>query len=59
MGGTRSKHNTYMSVPLIWMMLNQHTIAFAGSWIGLIGAIAIGWGATYFLYQKAAKVPGF
>jgi hypothetical protein len=48
-----------MSVPLIWMMLNQHTIAFAGSWVGLIGAIAIGWGATYFLYQKAAKVPGF
>jgi hypothetical protein len=48
-----------MSVPLIWMMLNQHTIAFAGSWVALIGAIAIGWGATYFLYQKAAKVPGF
>jgi uncharacterized membrane protein len=59
LAGTRSKHNTYMSVPLIWMMLNQHTIAFAGSWIGLVGAIAIGWGATYFLYQKAAKVPGF
>ena len=59
MGGGRSKHNTYMSVPLIWMMLNQHTIAFAGSWIALIGAIAIGWGLTYFLYQKAAKVPGF
>ena len=59
LAGARSKHNTYMSVPLIWMMLNQHTIAFAGSWIALIGAIAIGWGATYFLYQKAAKVPGF
>src|SRR4030095_1495996 len=59
LAGTRSKHNTYMSVPLIWMMLNQHPIAFAGSWIGLVGAIAIGWGATYFLYQKAAKVPGF
>jgi uncharacterized membrane protein len=57
--GTRSKHNTYMSVPLIWMMLNQHTLMFAGSWIGLVGIIAIGWGVTYFLYQKAAKVPGF
>jgi uncharacterized membrane protein len=59
MAGSRSKHNTYMSVPLVWMMLNQHTIAFAGSWVGLVGAIAVGWGATYFLYQKAAKVSGF
>ncbi|HWP66069.1 MAG TPA: urate hydroxylase PuuD [Candidatus Limnocylindria bacterium] len=59
LAGTRSKHNTYMSVPLVWMMLNQHTISFAGSWVGLVGAVAIGWGATYFLYQKAAKVQGF
>ena len=22
---TRSKHNTYLSVPLVWMMINQHT----------------------------------
>jgi hypothetical protein len=40
-------------------MLNQHTIMFAGSFVGLIGVIAVGWGATYFLYQKAAKVQGF
>jgi uncharacterized membrane protein len=59
LASTRSKHNTYMSVPLIWMMLNQHTVTFSGNWIGLLGAIAIGWGATYFLYQKAAKVSGF
>jgi len=59
LAGTRSKHNTYMSVPLLWMMLNQHTIMFAGSWVGLVGVIAVGWGLTYFLYQKAAKVPGF
>jgi uncharacterized membrane protein len=59
LAGARSKHNTYMSVPLIWTMLNQHTIMFAGSFVGLIGVIAVGWGATYFLYQKAAKVQGF
>jgi uncharacterized membrane protein len=59
LAGTRSKHNTYMSVPLLWMMLNQHTIMFAGSWVGLVGVIAVGWGLTYFLYQKAAKVQGF
>lgn len=23
--GLRSKHNTYMSVPLVWLMLNEHT----------------------------------
>jgi uncharacterized membrane protein len=56
LASTRSKHNTYMSVPLIWMMLDQHTVIFSGNWIGLIGVIAVGWGLTYFLYQKAAKV---
>ena len=59
LASTRSKHNTYMSVPLLWMMLNQHTTTFSGSWVGLVGVIAVGWGATYFLYQKAAKVSGF
>jgi uncharacterized membrane protein len=59
LAGGRSKHNTYMSVPLIWMMLNQHTIMFAGSFVSLVAVIAVGWGATYFLYQKAAKVQGF
>ncbi|MCP4931707.1 MAG: urate hydroxylase PuuD, partial [Candidatus Marinimicrobia bacterium] len=26
MAGLRSKHNTYMSVPLIWTMINEHTV---------------------------------
>jgi uncharacterized membrane protein len=59
LASTRSKHNTYMSVPLIFMMMNQHTTVLAGNPVGLLGVIAIGWGATYFLYQKASKVPGF
>src|SRR3989440_12449647 len=28
--GLRSRHNTYMSVPLVWGMIGQHTTYFAG-----------------------------
>jgi uncharacterized membrane protein len=30
LAGSRSRHNTYMSVPLVWAMLGQHTTYFAG-----------------------------
>jgi uncharacterized membrane protein len=59
MAGTRSRHNTYMSVPLVWAMLVQHTTAYAGSWIWLLIAIAVGWLVTVQLYKKGAAVPGF
>ena len=67
LAGTRSKHNTYMSVPLVFTMINAHTVwiapAKSGTW-GIEDAylplvILIGWGVTYLLYQKAKKVPGF
>ena len=35
LAGLRSKHNTYMSVPLIWTMINQHTTALAGGNFGI------------------------
>lgn len=58
--GARSRHNTYMSVALIWTMIAQHTVAFAqGGWIWLLIAIAVGWGATTQLYKKAGEVKGF
>jgi uncharacterized membrane protein len=61
--GTRSRHNTYMSVPLVWAMLVQHTTAFAGAerwatWFWLLVAIAIGWAAVVQCYKKAATVKG-
>ena len=61
MAGARSRHNTYMSVPLVWMMVNSHTTAFAGSegWLATLAMIAIGWYAVAQLYKKAAAVPGF
>ncbi|MBI4535722.1 MAG: urate hydroxylase PuuD, partial [Ignavibacteriae bacterium] len=44
LAGSRSKHNTYMSVPLVWTMINFHTtVPAADSWLYLLGAILIGW----------------
>jgi len=60
MAGARSRHNVYMSVPLIWMMINSHTIVpFAESFVTLIAAIVVGWCAVYWLYLKAPTVKGF
>jgi uncharacterized membrane protein len=58
LAGSRSKHNTYMSVPLVFMMMNQHS-TWVGNPIVLSLAVLIGWGATYWLYGKAAQVKGF
>ena len=30
LAGLRSRHNTYMSVPLVWTMIGQHTTYFCG-----------------------------
>ena len=68
LAGLRSKHNTYLSVPLIWTMINQHTEVFAGgnygikdstNWLVLMVVVAIGWHLVFQLYKKAAKVKGF
>jgi len=62
MAGRRSKHNTYLSVPLVWAMLNQHTLTAGGAWAGLVTmllAVAIGFGVVNLLYKKATQVKGF
>lgn len=59
LAGARSRHNTYMSVPLVWTMLNAHSVAFASSWLYAVGAIAIGWLVVMAFYKKAAGVQGF
>ena len=58
MAGLRSKHNTYMSVPLVLSMVSNHYPIVYGSahgWITLIGLVAIGWGLTKLLYMNAAR----
>lgn len=61
LAGLRSKHNTYMSVPLVFMMISQHATWAAGGLgpIWLTVMVAVGWAATYHIYDRAAKVKGF
>ena len=63
LAGLRSKHNTYMSVPLLWTMINQHTTSFMNklSWDGavLLIVIVLGWHIVFQLYKKSGKIQGF
>jgi len=60
LAGLRSKHNTYLSIPLVWMMINSHTsVPFATTWLYTLGMVAVGWIVAFLLYKKAAKVKGF
>jgi uncharacterized membrane protein len=66
LAGLRSRHNTYMSVPLVWGMIGQHTTYFAGGnlgipnkWLFLLIIIIVGWHVVFQCYKKAGKVPGF
>src|SRR5262249_38007789 len=63
LAGTRSRHNTYMSVALVWTMIDSHTTVFNGwlglpGWIWLLVAIAVAWLCTVWLYKKAPTVKG-
>jgi uncharacterized membrane protein len=67
LAGARSRHNTYMSVPLVWAMINQHTttvptqLGLPGSYgfVLLLLVILLGWHVVWQLYKKAGKVKGF
>jgi iron-sulfur cluster assembly accessory protein len=60
LAGTRSRHNTFLSVPLVWTMINAHTtVPGADSWLYLLVAILLGWLLVSFAYTKAPKVKGF
>lgn len=66
LAGTRSKHNTYMSVPLIYAMLNEHSTTLHrtgwGGWQALMTpaiVILLGWTAVFLLYKKSTRVQGF
>jgi uncharacterized membrane protein len=64
LAGLRSKHNTYMSVPLFWTMINEHTVVMSGKLFNISGLvllviIAVGWHIVFQCYKKSAKVKGF
>lgn len=57
MAGLRSKHNTYMSVPLMFIMISNHYPNVYGhdfGWAILAGFIAAGFGLAKFLYVTSA-----
>ena len=68
LAGLRSRHNTYMSVPLVWTMIGQHTVYFAGgnlgipngyAWVFFLLIVIVGWHIVFQCYKKAGKVQGF
>ena len=60
--GLRSRHNTFMSVPLVFFMISNHNPTVYGSDyrdLYALAIIVIGFLMTRVLYGKAGKVPGF
>jgi|ERR1041385_6502596 uncharacterized membrane protein len=59
--GLRSRHNTYMSVPLIFFMISNHYPTMYGNPYRdacAAAVIVVGFVAVRLMYGKAAKVPG-
>jgi uncharacterized membrane protein len=57
MAGLRSKHNTYMSVPLVFFMVSNHYSDLYSSpyaWEIAAGIILVGWLITKTFYLKSA-----
>lgn len=58
MAGMRSKHNTYMSVPLVFLMISNHYPTIYGESLGWLYAaviVLLGWALTKWLYMKSAS----
>lgn len=62
LAGTRSRHNTFMSVPLLFTMISNHYPLMyghelAGVWLAVL--VAVSWLFVHWMYNKSAKVQGF
>jgi uncharacterized membrane protein len=62
--GLRSRQNTYMSVPLIFLMISNHyPTVYGANWCVrdgiLAGVIIVGFLFVRWMYAKAAAVQGF
>ncbi len=67
LAGLRSKHNTYMSLPLLWAMANEHAVVFSGGnfgipgdlyWVAWLVIVAIAWHVIFQCYRIAGRVSG-
>ncbi|HUP45857.1 MAG TPA: urate hydroxylase PuuD [Thermoanaerobaculia bacterium] len=59
--GLRSRHNTFMSVPLLFLMVSNHYPTMYGNTyrdLCLAGTLALGFAVTWWIYGKSAKVTG-
>jgi uncharacterized membrane protein len=66
LAGSRSRHNTFLSVPLVFLMLNVHNTGWASN--AVFGTsyptitllmVLVGWALTQHLYGISKKVKGF
>ncbi|MCW5828797.1 MAG: urate hydroxylase PuuD [Deltaproteobacteria bacterium] len=58
LAGLRSKHNTYMSVPLIFAMISNHYPNMYGgqlAWVWMTVVIGLAWAITKHLYTISGK----
>lgn len=61
MAGLRSKHNTFMSMPLLLLMISVHMTYMLGQHQAtavIAGVLVVGYLATDWIYKVSAKVPG-
>lgn len=59
LAGLRSRHNTYLSAPLVWTMLNAHSVFLMAYWWSLPVMVALGFVLINHLYKASTKVKGF
>lgn len=53
---TRAKHNAYLAIPLVWTMLNQHTVIPGASspvWFALVLVLSLGF--VMYLYKPSVS----
>jgi uncharacterized membrane protein len=63
----RSRHNTYMSLPLLWVMINFHHttvptsvgLSSGYSYVLLLAIVGLGWHIIWQCYARSGKVKGF
>lgn len=53
----RGQHNMYLSVPLLWTMIEAHTaIPAADSWLYLLAVVILGWLVVWLALKKTGKI---
>jgi uncharacterized membrane protein len=58
LAGLRSRHNTFLSIPLLFLMVSNHFPTAYGSklgWLYATGIIVVGFGLASWLYKKSAS----